>query len=135
MGAVMTSFNELNWHDSQIIEIRIFKDEQRYDCIDLFLDYIENYRPLQHKKTIVRFSDCYKIIFDLNRGIIAPESIDKAQMSLDDPEIGAIRAKFTRVGATVPESLGSYVFRTASTSSFMKIIAARMEFVSIPESA
>lgn len=111
-------FNDIDWHDVLIHDIKI--DRSKPGIVDNILFLIQ----FQTKSNIheLVFDEVYWASFDLNFGIIADETIDVAFESRNDTlEIEQLRKKWKEVLKNI--KLSYYYIKLNSTGSEIKIIS------------
>jgi hypothetical protein len=112
-----TSFNELPWHDSIILEILIDRhDPGKADNVLLRVRWPDE------QTSIVRFTNCYALYANMNFGIIADESVRHAEALVDSEELRVLRAKWSKAGDIVKQ-FKSFTIETNSTASMIVIFA------------
>jgi|TARA_B110000495_G_C22991202_1_gene583697 hypothetical protein len=73
---MMFRFDELNWHDSELLSLSWSCSDSGEDSIDIELDYIVDYEPeISTERKRIRFHDCRKLHLSCDLGITSPESI------------------------------------------------------------
>ncbi|MGI9344636.1 MAG: hypothetical protein ACR2PW_00020 [Gammaproteobacteria bacterium] len=116
-------FNELPWHDSALLSIEIDrKNPGENDSIKLFIKW-----PDGNESTIV-FNDCYFLDAKMNFGIVAEESILRADCRRECEEISVVKSKWSLLGSKL-DNLFCYTINTNSTNSSLKILALSMDVI------
>ena len=113
-----TNFNDLDWHDAELQSI--FLDRHRAGDIDEIIIVV--CWPNETTDEIT-FRDCYAFEAKMNFGIIATESILKAECTQCSELLDTIKSKWEQSGIDFGD-LGQYSIETNSTNSRL-IICAR----------
>lgn len=116
-------FTDYNWHDSEIINIEIDRaNPGKRDTIVFSINWNDN------EKGKLIFEDVYWADLKLNFGIIANECIDEAfTIGIEDEDFQNLYKKWN--GAINNIKLNTYLIRTISTGSEIKIIAKTFKIV------
>ena len=115
----MTHFNELSWHDAEILGITIPRSNPGHqDTLELSIKWPDG------KKSFLIFYDCYQLNLALNLGVIAPETIRDAVCLQADETLTALKRKWASKGLDIqPDNLKLFKFETNSTASNISIYA------------
>ena len=104
-------FDELEWHDSQIVSIVIDRSPSRETNVITILvhwpDDTTNY---------VDFLDCRQADFYLNLNYAGPESVSTAWTTRESAGMKALRETWAKVGADLGE-LTAYELETSTSGS------------------
>lgn len=117
-----SKFNELPWHDAEILNVTI--DRRNPGENDQIM--IDIYWPNGQKGTLV-FSDCYKLEANMNFGIMVPESILDASFTDESWELAQIRQKWAQIGVDLKQ-LKCFELKMNSTDSILRIYALKFCF-------
>jgi len=110
-------FNNLNWHDAELMSIRIDRNNPgKIDQIVLIICWLNG------KTSEVIFHDCYAFKAQMNFGIIAVETIRDAEYTESSEELEVIRKLWEKIGTDL-SGLGQYQIETNSTNSKLLIYA------------
>ena len=118
------SFNELPWHDAELLEI--FVDRRHAGERD---DVRLRVAWPQGDEVTLLFRECYAMTAELNFGVIAEERIAGAALIEDDSALILIRERWKPLGVLL-DQLRCYRIETASTSSVVKIYSKHFEVAS-----
>jgi hypothetical protein len=124
----MNNFNQMNFHDSTILEILLDKKEERITRVVIKLAYIIDYTNINAAPKRLIFQNCYKIMMDINAGIVAPESIREGYEVENSEIIDSFKNQFVKTGIPLP-ILKHFHILTAATSSNIDILAEWVELV------
>jgi hypothetical protein len=118
---MIVDFNDLPWHDAEIIQISIDRSSAgTSDTVDVVMRW-----PSQDEdsddRSIVRFVDCWGLDARMNFGVIALETVRTADVLDDEDGIDAIRA-MRRAPTELPD-LKCFRIETNSTASVIRIYA------------
>ena len=113
-----SNFNDLNWHDAELQSIHIDRTNagERDEIVIVVCWPDETIDELT-------FYDCYAFEAKMNFGVIAIESILKADFTQCSELLDTIKCKWDKSGADFGD-LGQYTIETNSTKSRL-IICAR----------
>lgn len=109
-------FEEVEWHDAIIKEIKIDRRNPGYK------DIIEIELSVHDTKVQLLFEEVYLANMQMNFNVIAEETLLEAYIDDDDKELESLRTKWKDAGLIV-DLLRCYVFNTNSTNSILKIYA------------
>lgn len=110
------NFNDLDWHDAKLVSILIDRSNPgERDTIILQIEW-----PDSDVTSSLEFYECYALSANMNFGIVADESILKAECFMNSEELELIRTKWGKVGVAL-ESLKCYRINTNSTNSLINI--------------
>lgn len=110
-------FNNLYWHDAILESIYLDRSNPGHqDTVKLLIEWPEG------EKTNLEFYECYGLQMEMNFGIVANESILKAECITESKEIEDIREKWRMMGADLKD-LKCFFIHTNSTNSILKIFA------------
>lgn len=112
------NFVDLPWHDANLQSIYIDRQKPgEQDIIKIIIDWPDN-----NSSSIIEFLDCYAFTANMNFGIVACESILKAECLNDSEELNFIRREWLKVGVNL-EKLKCFIITTNSTNSTINIFA------------
>jgi hypothetical protein len=114
----MNNLDQLNIHDSIIID----KNSSDNTRVVLRLSYVADYASATWVPKRLVFENCYKIVMDMNAGIIAPESILSGLEVGNSETLNDLIDRFRRHAIPLP-LLKHFGFETNSTSCTLDIIA------------
>jgi len=119
------NFNNLDWHDSIIKNIIVDRNNPgRNDIIRIEIVWPNGCC------NIISFRDVYWAKFDMNFGIISPESIFKAFS--EEKENETVKCLYLKWKGMLDDiDLNYYEIETNSTNSKIKIIAQSFELSSV----
>ena len=122
----MMNFDDFEWHDSCIEEIRI--DRRNPGHIDSILFRIAS---VDDKVYNVLFSDVFCARLNMNMGVIACESIDFAYSREEHALLQEVRSRWNVGDANAPR-LHYFLIVTSSTGSCLEIVAEKVEILHLP---
>lgn len=114
-------FEELPWHDAEILELAI--DRRQPGDADEVLMVIA--WP-NGRRSSIRFLQCYALSATMNFGVVAAETVRSASERADDEELRQHRAKWARLGVDL-SALKKFTLETNSTASTIVVFALRWE--------
>jgi hypothetical protein len=113
----MKSFNDYDWHDSEILQIKINRESPgTKDIIEILIKWPND------ERNIIVFEDCYKASLDLYMGIIAPEAILEAEVIDCSDQLKEIKLEWEKLGVDLT-NLKEFYINTNSSNSNLKIFA------------
>lgn len=119
------NFNDLPWHDANLKFIHIDRENPgKNDIIKLFIDWPDGF------SSAIEFSDCYALIANMNFGVVASESILKAEYFVESEELSSIRNDWMKAGINL-ENLKCFKITTNSTNSIISIFALNFHVFSL----
>jgi hypothetical protein len=119
--AVTESFDDLPWHDAELLEISIDRRSPGVrDQVRLQVAW-----PDRNTATLV-FRNCYAMLANMNFGIVADERILNASQVDDDAELIALRQRWGSLGVSL-DMMRCYRLETSSTASVIRIYAMQFE--------
>lgn len=114
------TFNDLPWHDAVLLELLIDRrNSGEEDKVRMLVRW-----PDGRISSLV-FRDCYQFVSEMNFGVIAEESILRAECTANGVEIQKIRDKWSSIGIDLSE-LFCCSIQTNSTNSKLNIYALSM---------
>jgi len=106
------------WHDVGLIDIVLDRSKPGdADTVRITVEWADWEPHPPEKRSIIEFTDCYRLEAAMNFGIICYETFLDAWPEEDHPHIAKIQAWSGITG------LFCWVFETNSTASMIKIIA------------
>ncbi len=121
---MISKFNHLPWHDANLQHI--FIDRQNpgeQDIVKLLIHW-----PDDQGASTLEFYDCYFLNLNMNFGIIACESILKAECVDDSDELRIFRKEWQSVGVNL-DNLKCFKIITNSTNSTITVYALRFQII------
>ncbi len=114
---IMQRFQQLNWHDSVLLNLTIDRRAPgERDEVLLLIEWIDG------RKQLVRFTNCYAMEAQMNFGVIAEESILRAGCVSESPRLTEIRGRWNKLGVDLSDLL-CFEIETSSTGSKIGIYA------------
>ena len=121
---MMLNFDDITWHDTEILKITIDRSNPgKEDTIEFKL------RNESDGQLIVTFIDAWRMICDLNFGIVCRETIRTASCHDSHEVLDELRKRWGRPGINL-SGLKLFDFETNSTASKIRIIARAVRIVS-----
>jgi hypothetical protein len=114
---MIKTFNDLPWHDAQLIEINIHRDSR--DIVRLLISWPDHPEGAYQA---IEFFDCYAFQSDMHFVIIPPDSILQAECIERSKELDDIKKLWAKIGVNLSE-LHCYRITTNSTNSILNIFA------------
>lgn len=121
---IVEFFEDLNWHDSELIKIEI--DEQ--DRVILHIKYIEDYESFNTKIRFLVFERCLKVIVDANFGVASSNSILFGKEVLNSDLLQDVVKKWEKINSST-NKLRHFFIETNTTNSKINIIAEEVLFL------
>lgn len=117
--------NDFPWHDSSLLDVFIDRRQPgERDEVSLQIRWVNE------RKSIFKFSDCYKLYAEMNFGIISEESILRVSFNKDDLGIAEIQKKWISIGVDLSDLFCGRI-ETSSTNSKLLIYALSVEVENI----
>lgn len=113
-------FYNIEWHDSQLLEIVI--DKKNPGTIDNLILVIS--LPNNEKNKII-FKECYHAQLILNFGISSPDTVLDINFESASPEIQEILKKWEKIGVHI-DQLYSFEIITNTSNSNIKIFSKKI---------
>lgn len=118
------NFNDLPWHDSQLIRILI--DRSKDEKVELIIQWPDEY---DSGYVSIKFSGCYGFITNMNFGISPPDYILEGECITESNELDELRTKWKKIGLDLSK-LNCFVIKTNSTNSTISVFAMDFDLVS-----
>ena len=121
----------LNMHDSVIMELRVARQGDTSDTVDIRLKYIDDYDTMETSYRLLRFSGCYKLHCDINFGVDSPDSILKTERVESSELIQKVKMKFPLIREQLSSALNHYRIETSTSGSTIDLVAKQVELISL----
>jgi len=119
------NFNELEWHDAELIDVYIDRSMAgNNDIVKLTI------KQTNDIKVIVVFTDCFALNLNMNFGIIVSENILDANILTESKQLSNIRNVWGKLGVNL-EKIKCFEIETNSTNSLIQIFALNYEIVKL----
>ncbi|MCB9092968.1 MAG: hypothetical protein H6620_10460 [Halobacteriovoraceae bacterium] len=118
----MIDVNNYYWHDSTILKIEI--DRSSPGINDQVVIHVSWADSDSHSRIILK--NCWKVLFDMNMGIIANESIDNVDLFMEHEEIDKLKAKWKGHSELALGGIFLFELKTSSTGSCIRILATEI---------
>jgi UDP-galactopyranose mutase len=126
---IIKSLCDINLHDSELLGIRIDKVNGDADRIILDLNYIEDYETARMCLKELVFTGCMKAMFNLNFGVLTPDSL-KGGFEVEESDlVKEVMAVFSRMNVGYQKELRHFQLETIATASRINIVAERVELL------
>jgi hypothetical protein len=114
-----TDFNDLEWHDADLQFLFIERQNPgERDIVKIRVIWPD----IQSHISTIEFYDCYALTANMNFGIVACESILKAECFYNSEELDSIRGRWSKVGVDL-SALKCFKISTNSTNSTISIFS------------
>lgn len=125
---MIQEFNDLPWHDAELKEIILKRDQN--DIVRIIIRWPDYYEA---STVIIDFIDCYALQADMHFGVVPPDCILEANCIDESQELNNIKKIWAKIGLDL-SGLHCYQIKTNSTNSIISIFALGFEIKNINSS-
>ena len=119
------TFNDLNLHDSRVLQVRLSLDLEENELFEILLRYIEDYATLRTSLKRIRFVDCREVRIVGHLGFVRGNSILTGKDLEDSQLLADTYSKWERLK---PRRAWTHFHLLTNTGTEIDVIAAGFEF-------
>lgn len=124
------TFNDLNLHDSRVLQVRLSLDLDENDMLEIFLEYVESYDTHRTSLKRITFIDCRAVRIEGHLGHIRGNSIYRGHDTEHSELLAQTYLQWQKMGVS---GTWKHFHLLTNTGTQIDIIASGFKFEDVDE--